>query len=352
MADRVARLADVARRAGVSVATVSRHVNGHVHLPEGTVARIEDAIAELGYHPNPHARSLSRGRSDTIGLVIPDIANLYFARLAAAVEREAARHGFGLVLCATLNTKEREREYLARLSRNGVDGIIFVTNHSDDGSLVESINGASRQIVILDEDVSGAHGSKVLSDNRQGGYLAGRHLVEAGHRRIAFFGGPESMHSTGDRLAGCRAALADLAPEAALTHTFFGDYTAAHGRACVEALITAADDTTALVVSSDLMMIGVMEALRDAGWRVPDRVSVIGFDDIAPFHLFDPPLTSIRQPVDAMGQRAVDLLIRGVNGEAGEPVVEHLPVELISRRSVSQPAGASRATRTKTKIKA
>ena len=209
MAKQAARLSDVARSAGVSIATVSRYLNNSLQLPKTTVSRIRGAIDALGYQPNPHARSLSRGKSDTLGLVVPDITNPYFARLAAAVEREAARQGYGLTLCASLNTQEREREYLGRLSRMAVDGVIFVTNHADDGGLAEPIAASSRRIVILDEDVAGVRASKVFSDNEQGGYLAGRHLLDMGHRRIAFFGGPEAMHSTQARLAGVRRAIAE-----------------------------------------------------------------------------------------------------------------------------------------------
>ncbi|MGN6582184.1 MAG: LacI family DNA-binding transcriptional regulator, partial [Rhizobiaceae bacterium] len=190
MAQKVTRLIDVAQHAGVSVATVSRHLNGHIQLPVDTVARIESAIRELGYRPNPYARSLSRGRSDTIGLVIPDIANPYFALLASAVERAAGPHGLAVVLCVTLNQSEREHEYLQRLGRNHLDGLIFLTNHAADEALAKAINEASRRVVILDEDVKKARGPKIFGDNEQGGYLAGRHLVEAGHRRLAFIGGP------------------------------------------------------------------------------------------------------------------------------------------------------------------
>jgi LacI family transcriptional regulator len=337
MTRQAARLSDVARSAGVSVATVSRYLNNSLQLPKTTVARIRQAIDALGYQPNPHARSLSRGRSDTLGLLVPDITNPYFARLAAAVEREAARQGYGLTLCASLNTQDREREYLARLSRMAVDGIIFVTNHPDDGTLAEPILNSNRRIVILDEDVAGVKASKVLSDNEQGGFLAGRHLVDMGHRRIAFFGGPESMHSTRARLAGVRRAIAEAGVAAVVTDVYCGDYTPEHGRACAERLIATRSRATALLVSSDQIMIGALEIFRRASLRIPTRLSVIGFDDIAPFILFDPPLTSIRQPVEAMGRRAVDLLVRGLRGEDVDDVVEHLPVELVLRESVIRP---------------
>ena len=338
MTKHVARLSDVARSAGVSVATVSRFLNKSLQLPKPTADRVRAAIDKHGYQPNPHARSLSRGKSDTLGLIVPDITNPYFARLAAAVEREAARQGYGLTLCASLNTQEREREYLGRLSRMAVDGVIFVTNHADDGALARPIAASSRRIVILDEDVAGVRASKVFSDNEQGGYLAGRHLLDMGHRRIAFFGGPEAMRSTEARLAGVRRAIAESGEAAVVSDVYCGDYSPEHGRACAERLIATKSRATALLVSSDQIMIGALEIFRRAGLSIPGRLSVIGFDDIAPFFLFDPPLTSIRQPVEAMGRRAVDLLVRGLKGEDVDDVVERLPVELVLRESVGRPA--------------
>ncbi|WP_137932361.1 LacI family DNA-binding transcriptional regulator [Mesorhizobium comanense] len=347
MSDKVARLADVARTAQVSVATVSRYLNNQLQLPDDTATRIRQAIAQHGYQPNPHARSLSLGRSETLGLVVPDIANPYFARLAAAVEREAARQGYGLTLCASLNTQEREREYLARLSRTAVDGIIFVSNHADDGSLRDPINSSNRRIVILDEDIAGVRGSKVFSDNEQGGYLAGRHMIEMGHRQIAFFGGPEAMRSTQARLAGVRRAIEESGEPAELRDIYFGSYSPEHGRACAERFLSSGLGATALLVTSDEIMIGALEIFRREGVRVPDQLSLIGFDDIAPFVLFDPPLTSIRQPVEAMGRRAVDLLIRGLKGEDVDGVVEHLPVELVLRQSVARPPREAITRKTK-----
>lgn len=340
MAGGIARLVDVAQLSGLSVATVSRHLNGRIQLPGPTVDRIERAIQKLGYHPNPHARSLSRGRSDTIGLVIPDIANAYFARLAAAVERAADRHGLALVLCVTLNQRTREQEYLRRLGRNHLDGLLFATNNPDDGSLADPISRANRRVVILDEDVKEARGPKIFSDNEQGGYLAGRHLVEAGHRRVAFFGGPEAMMSTRERLAGCRRAMAELAVDAAIVASYFGAYSVADGRRSAQQLLREGNGVTAILVASDEIAIGALEIFAREGIRIPDRLSVVGFDDVAPFHLFDPPLTCIRQPVEEMGRRAVELLVSAMAGTRVTSAVERLPVELIVRGSVAPPPEA------------
>jgi LacI family transcriptional regulator len=145
------------------------------------------------------------------------------------------------------------------------------------------------------------------------------------------------MRSTQARLAGVRRAILEVGVRAEVTDIYCGDYSPEHGRACAERLLAAKTGATALLVSSDQIMIGAVEIFRRSGLRIPTRLSVIGFDDIAPFILFDPPLTSIRQPVEAMGRRAVDLLVRGLGGEDVDDVVEHLPVELVLRESVSRP---------------
>jgi LacI family transcriptional regulator len=181
-------LKDVAEAAGVSVATVSRLLNGTLQLPPETRERIETAIRDLQYEPNPHARRLSRGRSDTIGLVVPDIANPFFATLVAAVEQEADKRGLALSLHVTLNRPGREISYVTALARNHVDGLIFVTNHPDDGVLAGLINQTGK-VVIVDEDVPNAEVPKLFCDNEEGGYLAGQHLAEHGHRHIVYIGG-------------------------------------------------------------------------------------------------------------------------------------------------------------------
>ncbi len=201
-------LKDVAAAAGVSVTTVSRFVNGSLDLPFQTKKRIEDAIKTLNYRPNPHARRLSRGRSDTIGLVVPDIANPFFATLVAAVEQAADEKKLAVSLHATLNRPGREIEYLQLIERNHVDGLIFVTNHPDDGALAALINGSGK-VIIVDEDIPDSKAPKLFCDNEQGGYLAYQHLAEQGHRHVLFIGGDKRMISARRRYDGLLKALSE-----------------------------------------------------------------------------------------------------------------------------------------------
>lgn len=331
----VASLKDVAQMAGVSVTTVSRFLNGTLDLPDRTRTAVESAILALNYVPNPHARSLSRGRSDTIGLVIPDVATPFFATLVAAVEAEADRRGLGLTLHATLNRREREQTYLQAVRRNRVDGLIFITNHPDDGSLASAIN-ASGQVVILDEDVAGTLVPKLFCDNDLGGYLAGRHLAEAGHRRVLFIGAADAMLSGTRRFAGFRRAMTETWGADARIERYAGDYSAEFGRAAAHRLLAADQQVTAVLATSDEITIGVLEVLNAAGVRVPQDLSLVGFDDVGPLHLFAPAVTAVRQPVRALGIRALALLLDTDWSDPGKlPPEEILPVTLITRNSVA-----------------
>jgi LacI family transcriptional regulator len=333
---RPAGLKDVAKAAGLSVPTVSRYLNGSLRLPEETVNRITLAIGALNYRPNPHARRLSLGRSDTVGLVVPDISNPFFAVVVAAVEQEADRRGLGVSLFATLNRPGREVEYLRMLDRNHVDGLIFITNHPDDGRLAAMIDRA-RRVVIADEDVPGARAPRLFCDNHQGGQLAGRELGRAGHRRVLVLGGLDGMISATRRLAGLRAGLAETAGTAEIT-VWPGEYTRATGREAGRRFADGGRPGTAIFSTADEITVGLLEVLRDRGVRVPDDVSLVGFDDVEPQHLFAPPVSSVRQPVPELGRRALALLL-DTDWQSSDAFAEELlPVEFIARGSVAPPA--------------
>ncbi|MDQ0455702.1 LacI family DNA-binding transcriptional regulator [Rhizobium paknamense] len=333
---RATSLKDVAQAAGVSVATVSRLLNGTLDLPADTKARIDKAIRDLNYVPNPHARRLSRGRSDTIGLVVPDIANPFFGMLVAAVEEEADRRGLAVSLFATLNRPGRELSYLRLLARNHVDGLVFITNHPDTEELADLIN-ATGKVVVVDEDVQGATVPKLFCDNVQGGRLAGEHFADHGHARVLYVGGPEQMISTERRFTGFRQALSARLGEHLMLTRYCGDYTVEFGRAAARRFLDEGRPATAIFASSDEIAIGMIEVLRTEGVRIPEDVSMIGFDDVGPLHLFAPPLTAIRQPVRAIGSRALSLLLETNWDESPSAPEELIPVEIVVRSSVAPP---------------
>lgn len=335
-----ARLKDVASLADVSVTAVSRYMNGGLLLPPATASRIDGAVRALDYRPNQMARSLSLGRTETIGLVVPEISNPFFAHLAAAVEDAAAEMGMGLLLCATLNRLDRELDYLKRLQAHQVDGLIFLTNHGDDGTLSRQI-GAAQKIVLIDEDVVGTAVPKLFCDNVQGGELAGRHLLEAGHRRIGYLGGPPGLMSSEERLLGLRRSLAGT-EGAEVCWIASGLHTPEQGEAAALQWLACTPRPSAIFIGSGALLIGFLGGIAAAGLRVPDDVSIIAFDDIGPLHLFQPPITAIRQPIQALGQQGVALLRGLLRGDATGPALR-LPVELVVRQSVAAPATFKRS---------
>lgn len=335
----MANLQDVANAAGVSKATVSRFLNGSIHLPERTAEAINKAIRALDYTPNPHARRLSLGRSDTIALIVPDIASPFFATLVGAVEAEASLLGLSVALYATLNSLEREMSYLDLVRQGHADGLIFITNHPDTDCLVAKINTLTR-CVVVDEDVSGVAAQKLFCDNHQGGFLAGRRLSRDGHRKVMFVGESDLMLSGSRRWQGFVAGLEDPAQPPAQLLRHEGSYTVASGREAGRRFLamSPAMRPSAIFATSDELLIGLCEVLRAASVVIPRDVSLIGFDDVGPLHLFAPPITAVRQPVRALGQRALQLLMCTTADPAPQaPAEELMPVTLIERNSVAPP---------------
>jgi LacI family transcriptional regulator len=343
-----ARLKDVAARAGVSPTAVSRYLNGSLVLPAATVQRIEAAVAHYDYRPNAHARSLSRGRSDTIALVLPEIGNPFFAELAAAAERAAAAAGLGIMLFATDNRLERELEYLSRLGRSDVDALLFVTNHSDaDGRLAEAISRA-KQVVLLDEDVPGASVPRVFADNVAGGRLAAQAFLGAGHRAVAYVGGPCDLMSARERGEGFRSVLAEAGVAAEAVAVLYGGYTVEHGRQAAAHLLAAQTPPTAVFAASDQILLGLLEVFHARGVRVPAEVSLITFDDVAPLAFFAPAISAIRQSIGGMGAAGVERLVAmiGEMPDAAAVAALRLPVEFVARASVAPPPAPPKKPRT------
>jgi LacI family transcriptional regulator len=333
---RKATIRDVAVAAEVSVTTVSRYLNGAMRLPAETMRRIDDAVAVLRYTPNPLARSLSRGKSETIGLVIPDIANPFFARLAAAVEATAAARGYGVLLCVTLNDIDREIDYIRRIESKYVDGILFCTNHPDDGRLLKALQDVPC-FVLVDEDITGADVPGVFAENRQGAREATTHLIAAGHRQIAMLSGPKNLLSAEERRLGFLDAIREAGPGHDAVAVFDCAYTVEAGEAAAEELLGRHPETTAVFTGSDELFLGLLKTFRRQGIRIGEDISVITCDDVEPLALFQPAITALRQDVTLMGQHALDLLIAAIMRMPMPARQIRVPMELVRRDSVRPP---------------
>lgn len=330
---------NVALAAGVSVTTVSRYLNGRMNLPPHTSERIREAVSQLEYRPNAIARRLSKGKSETIGLIVSDIAYPFFAAVASAAEQYASQAGYSLVMFNSRNMISKEIAFLSRIEDSQVDGILLMTNHPDNGALVDKINACGR-VVLVDEDVPGAIAPRLFADNRAGAVLATNHLLAHGHRRIGFVGGPRELVSGIERFGGFADSLAAGGVAVDPQLVVLGDYDDRTGRAAIEQLMAVDEPPTAIFATADMLARGILRGCRALGIVVPDDISLVSFDDMPDVDLFDPPLTTVRQSAEEFGRRAVSLLIDLING-AEIPVSEPVAVELIVRGSVSAPPGGS-----------
>jgi DNA-binding LacI/PurR family transcriptional regulator len=325
---------DVARLAGVSTATVSRALNGTGQIAPSTRAAIEAAVEQLGYRPNTIARSLVTKSTQTIAFLLPDITNPFYAALVSGIQGYALSHGHTMLLCTTEGDAEREEQYLSLLRAKQVDGALV------DGLLLPPDRIArfvedGFPIVCLDRDIDSNSIPLVQVDNRLGGRIATQHLIDLGHDRIAHVTGARTLRISEDRLAGYRDALAAISvtPDPQLIAE--GGFTEEGGYAATRTLLESGHEFTAVFAANDLSALGVLSALAANGRRVPDDVSVVGFDDVRLSAFTTPPLTTVRQPAAEIGQRATELLIDLTHGRPVRILRHLLEPELVVRGSTS-----------------
>ncbi|MGX9310329.1 LacI family DNA-binding transcriptional regulator [Pantoea ananatis] len=326
-------LSDVATLAGLSKATVSRYMNQSIMLPQETIDRIEAAIRQLDYRGNSLARRLSKGGSETLGLVLPDITNPFFAELADAAEEAASACGYSLVLCITRNHPGKESQFIRWLDTCQVDGLLFTTNHPDNGLLRKEINRHQR-IVLLDEDIPGSKVPKVFADNVQGGRIATEKLIAAGHRHIAFVGGPDELMSVRERYQGFCSAMAQAGLTVPPEWVMYGEYQREFGEQALQHLFSRPHRPTAVFAASDYLVLGLLDGLRARGLQAPEALSLVGFDDATYADFTQPRISTIRQPARELGRTAVHIMLRILNDEPDIPSETRLAVEWVARDSI------------------
>lgn len=334
-------IVDVAERAGVSVMTVSRFFNDPGKLAPATHARVKRAVDELHYVPNAAARSLIRGRSDTVALVLADIRNPFFMAVARGVEEVAQGAGYTLFLGNSNEALSREKQYLHALVGRRVDGLIVAPTQGRRHNL-----GVLRRrripTVLIDRRLPNAGFDVVRGDTYEGGRLLTEHLFEEGHRRIAFVGGYPGVSSLIDRLGGYQDAMRRAGlPERAV----LGRFDQANGEAIVRALVEEARGggepmPDAIIAVNSMVALGALLSLRSLGLDVPRDVALAGFDDFEIASQIDPFLTVVKQPAFDIGQEAMRLLLDRFQDVDRPPEERVLPVELVIRRSSRRPVAA------------
>ena len=326
-------ISDVARRASVSPATVSRVLNGDPRVGEAYRTRVLRAVEELDYRPNVLARNLRRQRTAMIGVVVPDIENPHFGELVRSVEDQAFDAGYRVLVCNTDETAEKQRAYLEALIDERVLGVI-ISPSDPGGEQISRLLDLGIPVVACDREVGDARADAVLADNVKAIRIGSGLLIAEGHRRIAFIGGLTDVETGAERLAGYEMAMRTAGLEPLVVD---GDFRLESGEAAVAGLLRREPRPTALIVANNLMTLGALRAIRNAGLRVPADIALLGVDDPPWSALVDPPLTTLAQPVRAMAADAMELLLQRVSGAREQPRRIVHPFELRTRASTGAP---------------
>ena len=322
---------DVARKAGVSVSTVSRVLNEKEDVSLETYEHVKQVIDELGYASNLAARSMRQHRTNVIGLIMPDVEQSYPVTVMRGVNRAIAELDFDLIVYTSGDarkhyTADRERHFVALLNNSITDGVIVVTPAS------MRFNTAGPLIAVDPHNESPDYPS-ISSTNREGAVTAVSYLLKLGHRRIGYIGGRGELQSAIHRLQGYEETLAEAGLTVDPQLILPGDYTVETGRECARRLLTLPNPPTAIFAANDQSALGVYQAARSLGLDIPDDLSVIGFDDIPEAAAASPGLTTIDQSVEQMGYLATQLLVKLIEGEALDSEVYKIPTKLVVRAS-------------------
>ena len=327
---------DVAQAAGVSITTVSHVVNGTRRVSDELAQRVTESMDELNYRPNIVARSLRLGQTKTLGLIVPDNSNPFFAEVARAVEDDGYAHGYSVILCNSDSDRQKQQTYIRLLVDKQVDGVVFISSGASESSEdLRYLAGEGIEVVIVDRDEPNVGGDVILLDNERAGYQATWHLVNLRHRRIACITGPSELTASRQRLDGYQHALRDAGIELSPAYVVSGDFFLDGGETAIVELLKLDLRPTAGFVCNDLMAIGAMRGARSMGLRIPEDLSIIGFDDIALAAAVFPALTTMVQPTSKMARMATTLLIERIQGQSAnkEPQRIVLSAELVIRDS-------------------
>ncbi len=327
---------DIARAAGVSPATVSRALNDSPLLRQETKARIRRLAAELGYEKNELARGLVKGVSGAIGLIIPDITNPFFADIARGVEKVAQARGYGVLLCTTEGDPQLEKAHLQLLRRKRVDGLLLTSVTAEDPHLQELVR-AGIPFVLVSRLVRTLDAPFVVGDDRHGARLAVEHLVSLGHDKIGFIGGPANVQSSQDRMETYKAVLSEHGLPLHPRWAVFASFTQEAGREWGRALLSRKDRPTAIFAANDLIALGVMEAAEELGVRIPEELSLVGYNNISYAALPRIQLTTVAQPASEMGEIAAEYIMDLIDGKARPKLRKVLRPSLVVRRTTAPP---------------
>ncbi|MGV9194751.1 LacI family DNA-binding transcriptional regulator [Microbacterium sp. MC2] len=329
---------DIAREANVSQSTVSRVLHNSSSISKATHERVHAAMAKLGYSPNAAARTLITGRSNFIGLVVSNITNPFYPEVIESIVGAAAQRGFNVLLCNTQEDRDLQASYLDLLIEHQIDGAILTSTLIDGRDALTKVNMDQIPVVMVNRTVSGVTADAVRIDNFEAGRLVADHLADLGHVELAFVGGLEATSTNRARRDGFRFGLSERGIQLTDDRVVHGQFTRDSGHRLAAQLIDTPRRPTALFCADDMVAFGAIDAVMDAGLRVPEDVSIVGVDDVPAASLRQVGLTTVRQPAAEMGRRALNLLLERIEGLASaEPVEIVLRPQLIVRTTTAAP---------------
>jgi LacI family transcriptional regulator len=324
---------DVARASGVSCATVSRVLSGYEFVRETTRNRVMEAVERLGYVANLQARSLAGGHSQIIGLLVPNLDTGYVGTITQGIDAELARANYDVMLYTSHRHPGKESFYVSAIANGLTEGLLLVAPLVPT-TYLDALREQNFPYVLIDQADATDNSSVVEATNWQGAYEATHYLSQLGHTRIAFITGSLAIRSAIDRLRGYKAALVDCNIPVREELVIEGDYQQQTGYEITKSLLQSVDPPpTAIFASNDLSAFGAMDAARECGLRIPDNISIIGFDDIPQASFVYPKLTTVRQPLEQMGQVAVKMLLEQIEDQSRSPQRVALATQLVIRDS-------------------
>ena len=327
---------DIAKNTGLGLATISSYLNGG-NVRDENRKKIEAAIIELNFEVNEVARGLKTNKTKTIGVVIPELNNNFCTEIITVMEDILRNHGYATIVCDCRTNKELEKSAVEFLYRKRVDGIINMPVNSD-GSHLSCFHRANKPIVMIDRKVNGIDCDYVLVDNLTAAKNAIQKLIDHGHTRIGMIGGPEDIFTAQERMLGYRLALmeAGIVPEERLIE--HGDYTINGGVRCLENLVKNNKDMTAVFVANYEMTMGAVIAVNELGVKIPEELSVIGFDNAEFARACKPKLTIVTQPMEEIGKRVAELILKRIKENESDNDLEYqilkLQTEILEGNSV------------------
>jgi len=329
-------IVEVAAEAGVSFGTVSRVINDDVHVKPETRKRVLETMQRLNFVANRQARSLAGGKTHIIGMLVPDLGTGYIGEIIHGIDAELSVAGYDLMLFTTHRAATKEAGYVASLAQDMVDGLLLVLPRNP-GEYTGTLTRQKFPFVLIDHQGTGEHCPAVGATNWQGAFNATDYLIKMGHRRIGFITGSLDLGAAQDRLDGYQTALRTNHIPVAPELIYEGTFNQPDGYTGANRFLDLENPPTVIFASNDVMAMAAMDAVRQRGLKVPEDISILGFDDVPQACLVRPALTTVHQPLEQMGRVATQMLLEILKNPESQPKRIELPTELIIRDSTARP---------------